>query len=84
MGKRKKVKGTQYLKNPLLVQKRILRKLFWTQSGLFVTLFLKVIFMSKHSCHIEKEDLLLRTLSLSRDDNSLNDRIQRQDTTKQH
>ena len=53
----------------------------WT---FFVTLCLKVIFMSKHSCHIEKEDLLLRTLSLSRDDNSLNDRIQRQDTTKQH
>ena len=47
-------------------------------------LYLKVIFMSKHSCHIEKEDLLLRTLSLSRDDNSLNDRIQRQNTTKQH
>ena len=45
---------------------------------------LKVIFMSKNSCHIEQEDLLLRTLSLSRDDNSLNDRIERQDTTKQH
>ena len=45
---------------------------------------LKVIFMSKNSCHIEQEDLLLRTLSLSRDDNSLNDRIQRQNTTKQH
>ena len=83
-GKRKKVKGTQCHKTPRFVPKRILRKPFWTQSGLFVTLFLKVIFMSKHSCHIEKEDLLLRTLSLSRDDNSLNDRIQRQDTTKQH
>jgi len=45
---------------------------------------LKVIFMSKNSCHIEQEDLLLRTLSLSRDDNSLNDRIEGQDTTKQH